>query len=119
MKTYESKYQQYYSIRVVRAKNRGQAFERLDFQNFEASNPLDGELLTLDELLAKLKHDVNAVLCGRCGHEFLHETDDAPTLQCPDCLFKGDPCNFPDLNSDGEYYHSNHLKQSRNYEDIN
>lgn len=39
----------------------------------------------------------NVVTCGNCGSTILHKTSDEE-ITCPDCLFKSEPCDFPDLN---------------------
>lgn len=41
--------------------------------------------------------DVNIVTCGNCGTVILHETP-AETINCNDCNFESDICDFPDLN---------------------
>jgi hypothetical protein len=40
---------------------------------------------------------INIVTCGNCGSVVLHEVDQEQ-IECPDCAFEGDPCDFPDLN---------------------
>jgi len=36
------------------------------------------------------------VTCGGCGCALVHESD-ADFLECPNCSFLGDTCDFPDL----------------------
>lgn len=40
---------------------------------------------------------INIVTCGDCGSVVLHEVNDLE-ITCPDCGFKSEPCDFPDLN---------------------
>ena len=40
---------------------------------------------------------INIVTCGNCGSVVLHYIDDE-FIQCPDCKFASEPCDFPDLN---------------------
>lgn len=43
------------------------------------------------------KTGINIVTCGNCGSVLLHYLDDE-FIQCPDCKFASEPCDFPDLN---------------------
>ena len=47
------------------------------------------------EVVAKC--GINIVTCGNCGSTLLHRIEDE-TLECPDCGFDSEPCDFPDLN---------------------
>ena len=43
------------------------------------------------------KSGINIVTCGSCGSVVLHRLSDEE-IQCPDCGFESEPCDFPDLN---------------------
>lgn len=43
------------------------------------------------------KSGINIVTCGNCGSTLLHRIEDE-TLECPDCGYGSEPCDFPDLN---------------------
>jgi hypothetical protein len=50
------------------------------------------------------KANINIVTCGSCGTVVLHErvafdgtNDEEIDIQCYDCGFKSEPCDFPDL----------------------
>jgi predicted RNA-binding Zn-ribbon protein involved in translation (DUF1610 family) len=43
------------------------------------------------------KSGINIVTCGNCGSVVLHRLSDEE-IQCPDCGFESEPCDFPDLN---------------------
>lgn len=45
------------------------------------------------------KTGINIVTCGNCGSVLLHYIDDE-FIQCPDCKFASEPCDFPDLNNE-------------------
>jgi hypothetical protein len=40
---------------------------------------------------------INIVTCGNCESVILHEVC-CEAIQCHDCGFTSDPCDFPDLN---------------------
>ena len=42
------------------------------------------------------KVGINIVTCGECGGVVLHKINQEE-LQCPYCLYKSEPCDFPDL----------------------
>ena len=44
------------------------------------------------------KSGVNIVTCGNCGSVVLHRVGDEE-IECPDCDFVSEPCDFPDLNN--------------------
>ena len=47
------------------------------------------------------KVGLNAVTCGHCGELMYHKTKkNLDKISCYHCLFKGEPCDFPD------YYYS-------------
>jgi predicted RNA-binding Zn-ribbon protein involved in translation (DUF1610 family) len=39
---------------------------------------------------------INIVTCGDCGSTLLHRLTDQE-IECPDCGFISEPCDFPDL----------------------
>jgi predicted RNA-binding Zn-ribbon protein involved in translation (DUF1610 family) len=43
------------------------------------------------------KTGINIVTCGNCGSTLLHRIEDE-NINCPDCGFDSEPCDFPDLN---------------------
>ena len=53
---------------------------------------------TQQDLLNEIidKAGVNIVSCGNCGSVFLHRVNNIE-LCCPDCKYKSEPCDFPDL----------------------
>lgn len=56
---------------------------------------MDSQLELQLEVVAK--SGINIVTCGNCGSTLLHRIQDE-TLECPDCGFDSNPCDFPDLN---------------------
>lgn len=42
------------------------------------------------------KTGINIVTCGQCGDVVLHKINQEE-IQCPSCLLKSEPCDFPDL----------------------
>lgn len=46
------------------------------------------------------KTSINIVTCGNCGTTMLHRLNEEE-LECPDCGFKSEPCDFPDLYFNG------------------
>ena len=40
---------------------------------------------------------INIVCCGDCGQVLLHKITDEE-IECHECGFKSEPCDFPDLN---------------------
>lgn len=40
---------------------------------------------------------INIVTCGNCGSVLLHRLSDAD-IECPDCGYESEACDFPDLN---------------------
>jgi len=63
-------------------------------------NPLLQEQLDLqDEIKRKL--DINIVHCGRCGQIILQKLSPInDNIECHDCEFQSDQCDFPDLNAE-------------------
>ena len=47
-----------------------------------------------DEIIEKA--GINMVTCGMCGTTMLHRLNEEE-LECPDCGFKSEPCDFPDI----------------------
>jgi predicted metal-binding protein len=48
------------------------------------------------------KSNINVVTCGNCGAIVLHKvvplsSNENADIECHDCGFISDPCNFPDL----------------------
>lgn len=56
---------------------------------------MDSQLELQLEVVAKC--GINIVTCGNCGSTLLHRIQDE-TLECPDCGYGSEPCDFPDLN---------------------
>lgn len=40
--------------------------------------------------------EINIVSCGNCGDVLLHRIDNVD-IECPNCKYIGEPCDFPDL----------------------
>ena len=56
---------------------------------------MDNQLELQLEVVAK--SGINIVTCGNCGSTLLHRIEDK-NINCPDCGFDSEPCDFPDLN---------------------
>lgn len=41
--------------------------------------------------------NINIVTCGNCGNVVLHKLN-ATEIECTNCGYKSEPCDFPDLN---------------------
>ena len=82
----------------TQTKNLNEAIEEL--KKFKRG---EGIINSLREEQSQLQHEVihkaeiNIVTCGNCGSVVLHRTS-VEEIQCPDCGFKSEPCDFPDLN---------------------
>lgn len=56
---------------------------------------MNNQLELQNEVVAK--SGINIVTCGNCGSTLLHRIE-VETLECPDCEFESELCDFPDLN---------------------
>ena len=57
---------------------------------------------SLKQMQIELQHNIqntgyNIVTCGNCGSVIIHDVD-IHEIICPNCLFKGEPSDFPYLN---------------------
>jgi predicted RNA-binding Zn-ribbon protein involved in translation (DUF1610 family) len=59
-----------------------------------AKNTLKKQYDLSQEIVNNAK--INIVTCGNCGSVILHRIE-AEEIQCYDCGFKSEPCDFPDL----------------------
>jgi len=62
--------------------------------NNEQLKKLQYQTQLLHEIVEK--SEINVVTCGNCGSALLHRIS-VEEIECPDCGFKSEPCDFPDL----------------------